>query len=89
MKLLEEIAQELDKGAPWVLYRQDLAAILRKMAATHGEDESVRKDAERYRWLCDGNGYFMEERGLCGHWNEKEEADKEIDAAMRGQGANA
>lgn len=33
MNLLEEIAQELDKGAPWVLYRQDLAAILRRVAA--------------------------------------------------------
>lgn len=54
-------------------------------AAAHG-DEAVRKDAERYRWLCDGNGYFMEEESLCGHCNEKEEADKAIDAAMRAQG---
>lgn len=23
-------------------------------------------DAERMRWLLDGNGYFMEEEGLCG-----------------------
>ena len=51
MKLLEEIAQELDKGVPAILYRQELAAILRKTAAAHGEDERVRKDAERYRRL--------------------------------------
>lgn len=46
------------------------------------ENEALRKDAERYRWLCDGNGYFLEEIGLCGHGNEKSEADKEIDIAM-------
>ncbi len=42
----------------------------------------LRKDAERYRWLCDGHGYFMEEAGLCGHSNEKQRADQEIDEAM-------
>ena len=42
-------------------------------------------DAERYRWLCDGNGYFMEEAGLCHINNEKPEADAAIDKAMRGE----
>lgn len=42
------------------------------------------KDAARYRWLCDGNGYFMEENMLCGHSNNKAEADAMIDEAMRG-----
>lgn len=46
------------------------------------ENERLRKDAERYRWLCDGNGYFMEEQGLCGHGNEKGISDQQIDAAM-------
>ena len=36
-------------------------------------------DAERYQWLCDGHGYYLEEAGLCGHSNEKAEADKAID----------
>lgn len=45
------------------------------------ELEACKADADRYRWLCDGNGYFMEENMLCGHSNEKDAADKEIDAA--------
>ena len=38
-------------------------------------------DAERYRWLCDGNGYFLEHKTLCGHSNEKILADAAIDSA--------
>ncbi|MNJ80762.1 hypothetical protein D3C77_792630 [compost metagenome] len=39
------------------------------------------KDAERYRWLRDGdNGYFPEENGLRGG----KDLDDGIDAAMRG-----
>lgn len=41
MNLLEEIAQELDKGAPWILYRQDLATILRRVAAHHQQPAPV------------------------------------------------
>lgn len=55
------------------------------LRARVAELEELRKDAERYRWLCDGNGYFMEENSLCGHDNDKEEADAEIDAAMAKQ----
>jgi hypothetical protein len=43
---------------------------------------SVQKDADRYRWICDGNGYFMEEQMLCGHSNDKAEADRQIDIAI-------
>ena len=46
------------------------------------EVEALRRDAGRYRWLCDGNGYFMEEEMLCGHSNDKTEADRQIDMAM-------
>lgn len=42
-------------------------------------------DAKRYRWLCNGHGYFMEEQGLCGHGNEKESADKAIDEQMNAE----
>jgi hypothetical protein len=39
----------------------------------------LEADAARYRWLCNGNGYFMEERSLCHFSNEKSEADAAID----------
>ncbi len=42
----------------------------------------LRDDAKRYRWLCDGHGYFMEEEELCGHGPDKAEADRRIDEAM-------
>lgn len=42
-----------------------------------GVDRSERADASRFRWLLDGNGYFMEENFLCGH----NPNDKEKDAA--------
>ena len=38
----------------------------------------VIRDAERYAWLRDGNGYFPEENWLTGG----EEMDEAIDAAM-------
>lgn len=47
------------------------------------ENEELREDAERYRWLCNGNGYFLEEEQLCGHFNQKSEADEAIDAARK------
>lgn len=47
----------------------------------------MRKDAERMRWLLSGHGYFMEERGLCGHGpcdqDEQDRARKQIDEAMK------
>lgn len=43
-------------------------------------------DAERMRWLLDGNGYFMEEEGLCGvhpcSENEMNKARETIDRRM-------
>jgi len=46
---------------------------------------AAEKDAARYRWLCDGNGYFMEQQFLCGHSNDKLAADLAIDEAMEQQ----
>lgn len=40
---------------------------------------SCRRDARRYQWICNGNGYYMEEQYLCGHTNEKDRADAAID----------
>lgn len=53
--------------------------INRALDALAADDEELRRDAERYRWLCDGRGYFLEERGLCGHGPDKEAADAAID----------
>jgi len=43
-------------------------------------------DAERFRWLLAGNGYFMEENSLCGPWKpderEMDHARAAIDKAM-------
>jgi hypothetical protein len=44
-------------------------------------------DAKRMRWLLNGNGYFMEEEGLCGckeasTQDDQEYARKCIDEAM-------
>ena len=101
MKILEEIARELDGDAPGILYRQDLAAILRKFAAAHDEDERVRKDAERYRWLRNEAVWAGSPKGEGGemcwvvigtdayrsHPVDGVELDEAVDAAM--QGANA
>lgn len=46
-------------------------------------DRSEKADAARFRWLINGNGYFMEEQGICGPWSnsqeDKDEARKIID----------
>ena len=88
MKLLEEIAQELDKGAPAILYRQELAAILRKTAAAHGEDARVRKDAERYRWMRKHLVNWCHDDGTANlSWHAREVLDAVIDAVMTGANA--
>lgn len=51
--------------------------------ARPAEPATDARDAARYRWLCNGNGYFLEERGIAGHGEEKKAADEAIDAAMR------
>lgn len=60
----------------------EAAAYEYEMDCLKEEMEELRKDAARYRWICDGNGYFMEENMLCGHSNEKQKADEAIDAEM-------
>ena len=49
-------------------------------------DRSDAADANRFRWLLSGNGYFMEEQQLCGHEpsspSEQDNARREIDDAM-------
>ena len=49
-------------------------------------DSSIEADAMRMRWILNGNGYFMEEWGLCGHApcdeDEQNAARRAIDGAM-------
>lgn len=53
----------------------------------HVVSKEVVDDAARFRWLLNGNGYFMEHEYLCGggHSTEEEraEARRKIDAAMQ------
>ncbi len=67
----------------------ELSALVSKMERENrelrGELNGNRDDAARYRWLCSGHGYFMEESGLCNvpGLYEKDRADGEIDAARK------
>ena len=54
MKILEEIARELDGGAPGILYRQDLAKILRRVAASSlDEIDRLRNSRDFYKRRCE------------------------------------
>jgi hypothetical protein len=44
-------------------------------------------DDQRFKWILNGNGYFLEEEALCGNYvfvtdAEKQRARDAIDAAM-------
>jgi len=50
-------------------------------------DKSDAADAARLRWMLNGNGYFLEEEGLCGHCGtEDDKARREIDRQMEMEG---
>lgn len=50
-------------------------------------DRSDEAEARRMRWMLAGNGYFMEEEGLCGHGpcddTEQDDARRRIDDAIQ------
>ncbi len=57
------------------------------MADKQTIDRSDAADAARFRWILNGNGYFMEEEMLCGPpgptgQDEQDAARIQIDAAM-------
>jgi hypothetical protein len=78
--------EELEECAKFLIEKgqQRLAEELR--AVRRPPDTSEAADAARMRWILQGNGYFMEERGLCGYGicseNEMNGARKEIDEQM-------
>lgn len=79
--------QEIWKNAANVNAERDTNAMLTDcLERAEAELEQYRKDAQRYRWLCDGNGYFMEEQMLCHVGNEKAKADAAIDEAIAEEG---
>jgi len=50
-------------------------------------DAEEAKDAERFRWLLGGHGYFMEHERLAGHGpGDEAEAREAIDLAMEEEG---
>jgi hypothetical protein len=57
----------------------------RNNADLRAENEALRKDAGRYRWLRDGNAYVPEEQCIVGG----EPLDQCIDAAMQASGRTA
>jgi hypothetical protein len=79
--------EELEECAKFLVEKgqQRLAEELR--AVRRPPDTSEAADAARMRWILQGNGYFMEERGLCGphgpcNEDEMNDARKEIDEQM-------
>lgn len=50
------------------------------------EASDIAEDAARMRWILNGNGYFLEERAICGHApchpEEQNQARRAIDMAM-------
>lgn len=78
-ELLYRICNAGEAGLSMAAEVAELRALLAQPASVPDE---VRRDAERYRWLCGGNGYFLEQLSLCGHSDQKAEADAAIDAAM-------
>ena len=68
--------------APVTQRKEALADALKaELTKLRAENEALRNDAERYRWLRHGNAYFPEAEMIRGG----EELDAAIDAAMKGQ----
>ena len=59
---------------------------MKPIEETRIDDEA---DAARFRWLLNGNGYFMEEEYLCGPGRnseiDKAEARQKIDAEIEAE----
>ena len=61
--------------------RAEMQQQLRAAMISVDNCELFRRDAERYQWLRDDNGYFPEEEGLRGG----SQLDAAIDAAMQSE----
>jgi hypothetical protein len=79
--------EELEKCVNYLAARKGLASLSRQLrAALRPPDTSEAADAARMRWILQGNGYFMEESGLCGRGpcdeDETNDARNAIDERM-------
>jgi hypothetical protein len=83
--------EEFPPEACWRKYEPDGSVTITINGFRNPIDKSQEADAERFRWLLDGNGYFMDEEDLwCGHdpvsEKEKDKARKKIDDYRFGRG---
>ena len=86
-KLQQARDEELEKCVKYLAERKGLASLSRQLrAALRSPDTSEAADAARMRWILQGNGYFMEESGLCGsgpcNEDEMNDARSAIDERM-------
>lgn len=67
-------------------YRDGIMVPIEEVITELNSIAALRADAERFRWLLRGHGYFLEEEMLCGHGpcGEEEQAAARavIDKAM-------
>ena len=88
---LVRYSETVHSGASRAMRRAEHALLSagRQLAAKDAEIAALKADAERMRWILDGNGYFRENEMLCGHGPCSEEAKSAaravIDAAMKGE----
>lgn len=88
-QLQEARDQQLDECCKWLEQKRGTVwadELRRDCRPESTVDDSEAADAARMRWLLQGNGYFMEEEGLCGHGpcdeREMNIARREIDEHM-------
>ena len=71
-------ASAIEPGENGYILPVTFARAIERAVLQSPEIQALRKDAERYRWLRDGNGYYPEENYLRGGV----ELDDGIDLAM-------
>ena len=81
--------------SPAILYTHDRAQIAAELRRLHAENEALRDDAKRYRWLREqmlGVDFDWNESGITALYFEMPDGcayggdcDRNIDAAMKGQ----
>lgn len=62
---VELVLKDMLASGSW--HSPTLVRVLELVNTIKDVDRSDAADAKRFRCLLDGNGYFFEENGLCGH----------------------